>query len=57
MMLEDIVKTYGMIDYYDNVGGKTYELSKAIKDRDTLLVPVRDTDGILLGHVRIAKVE
>lgn len=57
MLLEDIAMLYGMVDYYDPVDMKIYELSKAIDDGDTLLVPVRDTNGFLLGHARMAKVE
>lgn len=57
MMLEDIAMVYGMIDYYDNVGMKIYKMSKAIDDGDTLLVPVTNLDGFLLGHARMAKVE
>lgn len=61
MMLEDIARTYGMTDYYDNVGGKIYELSQTIEAPDNeqeLLVPVKDVmgDNILVGYARMRKV-
>ena len=34
MMLEDIARTYGMTDYYDNIGGKIYQLSQATEAPD-----------------------
>lgn len=59
--LEEIAKTYGMNDYYDQVGGKIYELSNAMEDPDNegeLLVPVKDVmgDDILVGYARMRKV-
>lgn len=59
--LEAIVKTYGMNDYYDQVGGKIYELSNAMEDPNNegeLLVPVKDVmgDNILVGYARMRKV-
>lgn len=32
MRLEDIAKTYGMNDYYDNIGGRIFHLSMASYD-------------------------
>lgn len=61
MMLEDIARTYGMTDYYDNIGGKIYQLSQAMEAPDNseeLLVPVIDAmgDNILEGYARMRKV-
>lgn len=61
MMLEDIARTYGMTDYYDNIGGKIYQLSQATEAPDNseeLLVPVIDAmgDNILEGYTRMRKV-
>lgn len=61
MMLEDIARTYGMTDYYDNIGGKIYELSQAMEAPDNErepLVPVKDVmgDNILVGYARMRKV-
>lgn len=60
MYLEDVAKHCGMVDYYDNVGGKIYELSEAVADPESssrLIVPVRSVDGFLLGFAYMAKVE
>lgn len=58
MMLEDIARTYGMTDYYDNIGGNIYELPQTMEAPDNeqeLLVPVKDAmgDNILVGYARI----
>lgn len=60
-MLEDMARTYGMTDYYDNIGGKIYELSQAMEAPDNeqeLLIPVKDVmgDNILVGYARMRKV-
>lgn len=61
MMLEDIARTYGMTDYYDNISGKIYQLSQTMESPDNseeLLVPVIDVmgDNVLEGYARMRKV-
>lgn len=41
MYLEDIIKEYGMVDYYDSVNNIVYELSKAEKEGSRYKVAVR----------------
>lgn len=41
MYLEDIIKQYGMVDYYDGVNNVVYELSKAEKEGSRYKVAVR----------------
>lgn len=56
MKLEDVVKIYGMNDYYDNVTGNIYKLSQAVDNGNGMLnVPVESWDGNLLGCVAIYK--
>ena len=58
MKLEDVEKTYGMVDYMDQESGYIYELSKAFDDGEgMLLVPVIDTfgDNVLVGYARMKK--
>ena len=58
MKLEDVEKTYGMVDYMDQESGYIYELSKAFDDGEgMLLVPVIDTfgDNVLVGYARMQK--
>lgn len=54
MRLEDIAKTYGMVDYYDNIGGKIYHLSRAQYDvcNDETVVPVSE-GGQVIGVTRM----
>lgn len=59
MYLEDIAKSYGMIDYYDIITGRIYELSKAEfrdGDENVLSVPIKDICGNLVGHAYMADV-
>ena len=58
MKLEDVAKTYGMVDYMDKESGYIYELSKAFDDGEgMLLVPVIEAfgDNILIGYARMKK--
>ena len=60
MRLEEIVKTYGMQDFYDSIGGKIYKLSEALEasdNKEELLVPVYDVigGGMLIGYARMSK--
>lgn len=58
--LENIAKSYGMHDYYDQQAGKIYELSKAIDNGDgTLLIPVKSVlgDNLLIGYAKMQKEE
>jgi hypothetical protein len=46
-MLEDIAKTYGMIDYYEQQTGNIYHLSEAKSNgHGMLLVPVTRGDRL-----------
>ena len=58
MKLEDVAKTYGMVDYMDQESGYIYKLSKAFDDGEgMLLVPVIEAfgDNILIGYARMKK--
>ena len=58
MKLEDVAKTYGMVDYMDQESGYIYALSKAFDDGEgMLLVPVIEAfgDNILIGYARMKK--
>ena len=58
MKLEDVAKTYGMVDYMDQESGYIYELSKAFDDGEgMLLVSVIEAFGnnILIGYARMKK--
>ena len=58
MKLEDVAKTYGMVDYMDQESGYIYELSKAFDDGEgMLLVPVIAPfgDNVLVGYARMKK--
>ena len=56
MKLEEIVKTYGMNDYYDFATGNTYKLSEAIDiGNGKLKIPVESWDGNFLGYAEISK--
>lgn len=61
MLLEDIVKMYGMVDYYDPVTCMVYMLSHAIEERPgsgILIVPVKDAlNGAILGCVSMVKAD
>lgn len=41
MYLEDIIKEYGMVDYYDCVNNIVYEFSKAEKTGNRYKAPIR----------------
>lgn len=59
MNLENIAKTYGMVDYMDQTSGYIYELSKAFDDGEgMLLVPVIEAfgDNILIGYAKMQNV-
>lgn len=59
MKLEDVAKTYGMVDYMDQESGYIYELSKAFYDGEgMLLVPVIEAfgDNILIGYAKMQNV-
>lgn len=56
--LEEIAKTYGMVDYMDQTTGSIYELSKALDDGEgALLIPVIAPygDNVLIGYARMQK--
>ena len=56
--LEEIAKTYGMVDYMDQTTGNIYELSKALDDGEgALLIPVIAPygDNVLIGYARMQK--
>lgn len=58
MRLEEVAKTYGMVDYMDPTNGNIYELSKAIDDgAGMLLVPIIAPygDSLLLGYDKMHK--
>lgn len=60
MMLEEIVKSYGMNDYMDANTGYIYKLSEAIDNGEgNLLVPITAPygDSILLGYAKMQKPE
>lgn len=62
MYLEDIIKTYGMVSYYDHVSDRIYDLSEAKDEGDTWIVPVygresKSENFDLAGYVTVAKVE
>lgn len=54
MRLEDIAKTYGMNDYYDNIGGRIFHLSMASYDEcnNQTVVPVSE-GGRMIGTTRM----
>ena len=55
MHLEDIIKTYGWYDYYEQNTGKTYHLSKAWQvpgTENTFRVPV-SIAGITVGYTEV----
>ena len=56
MRLEKVAETYGMsADYYEQMTGRTYQLSKAIDNGDgTLSVPVIE-GGQLIGYCKMEK--
>lgn len=57
MLLEDVAREYGMVDYYDHVYSRVYELSRAVEDSGTMVVPVRDAlTGDIMGYQRMAKI-
>lgn len=57
MSLEDVVKQYGMNDYYDFISGNLYKLSKAIDNGNgTLKVPVENGEKIV-GYAIMKKPE
>ena len=58
MKLEDVAKTYGMVDYMDQESGYIYEVSTAFDDGEgMLLVPVIEAfgDNVLIGYARMKK--
>lgn len=62
MYLEDLIKTYGMVSYYDHVSDQIFDLSAAKDEGVTWMVPVygresKSENFDLVGYVAVAKVE
>lgn len=54
MKLEEIIKTYGKVDYYDMNSGKTFHISRYTYNSETNKseIPV-SRDGEMIGSVKI----
>lgn len=59
MYLEDIVKEYGMTDYYDRTKNLIYAISESMPEGDggsRLIVPVRTKDNRTIGYCYMARI-
>lgn len=56
-MLEEIIDTYGWVDYYDMVSGAIFKLSEAVKIKDNLYKVLVEQDGRIIGVTTVNRVK
>lgn len=55
MSLEEVIETYGCVDYYDMNTGYTYHLSEIAHEPEGLYVIKVTQDGLMIGTAQVRK--